>query len=173
MIVITAAVFLPEIGKGIAKSTGLGQTFTGNIFIVLSTSLPERPYPFILKPEPHHLSHIRYHDDKYRSHRADIQGGKEAFIHRMGFNGVDSCLCSEYNVTLHAEIKMHNEFPMHISLNVRYSKGLIRARRRTGIPIQSIKERLLTQNKEGHISNKDYQIYFLLGYNFVVKESME
>ncbi len=41
IIVIAAAVFLPEIGEGIAESTGLGQTFTGNIFIALSTSLPE------------------------------------------------------------------------------------------------------------------------------------
>ncbi len=39
--VITAAVFLPEIGKGLAETTGLGQTFVGNIFIALSTSLPE------------------------------------------------------------------------------------------------------------------------------------
>ncbi|NOZ24562.1 MAG: sodium:calcium antiporter [Nitrospirae bacterium] len=39
--VIVAAVFLPEIGKGIAETTGLGQTFVGNIFIALSTSLPE------------------------------------------------------------------------------------------------------------------------------------
>ena len=29
--VIVAAVFLPEIGKGIAETTGLGQTFVGNI----------------------------------------------------------------------------------------------------------------------------------------------
>ena len=41
VIVIAAAVFLPEIGKGIAEMTGLGQTFVGNIFIALSTSLPE------------------------------------------------------------------------------------------------------------------------------------
>jgi len=40
-IVIIAAVFLPKIGEGIAESTGLGQTFVGNIFIALSTSLPE------------------------------------------------------------------------------------------------------------------------------------
>jgi cation:H+ antiporter len=39
--VITAAIFLPEIGKGIAKITGLGQTFVGNIFIAISTTLPE------------------------------------------------------------------------------------------------------------------------------------
>ncbi|NOY38673.1 MAG: sodium:calcium antiporter [Nitrospirae bacterium] len=41
LVVIIAAVFLPEIGKGIAETTGLGQTFTGNIFIAISTSLPE------------------------------------------------------------------------------------------------------------------------------------
>ncbi|RJR19713.1 MAG: sodium:calcium antiporter [Nitrospiraceae bacterium] len=41
VIVIIAAVFLPTIGEGIAKMTGLGQTFVGNIFIALSTSLPE------------------------------------------------------------------------------------------------------------------------------------
>jgi cation:H+ antiporter len=41
LVVIAAAVFLPEIGKGIAEATGLGQTFVGNIFIALSTSLPE------------------------------------------------------------------------------------------------------------------------------------
>jgi len=39
--VIIAATFLPEIGKGIAEMTGLGQTFVGNIFIALATSLPE------------------------------------------------------------------------------------------------------------------------------------
>ncbi|MEW6001877.1 MAG: sodium:calcium antiporter [Nitrospirota bacterium] len=40
-VVITAATFLPKIGEGIAETTGLGQTFVGNIFIALSTSLPE------------------------------------------------------------------------------------------------------------------------------------
>ncbi len=40
-IVIIAAIFLPKIGEGIAESTGLGQTFVGNIFIAVSTSLPE------------------------------------------------------------------------------------------------------------------------------------
>jgi cation:H+ antiporter len=40
-IVIIAATFLPKIGEGIAEITGLGQTFVGNIFIALSTSLPE------------------------------------------------------------------------------------------------------------------------------------
>jgi len=39
--VIAAAIFLPWIGAGIAETTGLGQTFVGNIFIALSTSLPE------------------------------------------------------------------------------------------------------------------------------------
>jgi cation:H+ antiporter len=41
IIVIIAATFLPAIGKGIAETTGLGQTFVGNIFIAISTSLPE------------------------------------------------------------------------------------------------------------------------------------
>jgi cation:H+ antiporter len=40
-IVIIAATFLPKIGEGIAENTGLGQTFVGNIFIAISTSLPE------------------------------------------------------------------------------------------------------------------------------------
>jgi len=40
-VVIIAATFLPKIGVGIAETTGLGQTFVGNIFIALSTSLPE------------------------------------------------------------------------------------------------------------------------------------
>ncbi|MEO0095671.1 MAG: sodium:calcium antiporter [candidate division WOR-3 bacterium] len=39
--VIGAALILPKIGAGIAEITGLGQTFVGNIFIALSTSLPE------------------------------------------------------------------------------------------------------------------------------------
>src|SRR4030042_6731924 len=41
VVVIIAAIFLPKIGEGIAETTGLGQTFVGNIFIALSTSLPE------------------------------------------------------------------------------------------------------------------------------------
>lgn len=41
LFVIVAAMFLPGIGKGIAETTGLGQTFVGNIFIAISTSLPE------------------------------------------------------------------------------------------------------------------------------------
>ena len=41
VIVIIAATFLPNIGEGIAEATGLGQTFVGNIFIAVSTSLPE------------------------------------------------------------------------------------------------------------------------------------
>jgi len=41
VIVIIAATFLPKIGEGIAEITGLGQTFVGNIFIAVSTSLPE------------------------------------------------------------------------------------------------------------------------------------
>jgi cation:H+ antiporter len=41
VVVIIAATFLPNIGEGIAETTGLGQTFVGNIFIAISTSLPE------------------------------------------------------------------------------------------------------------------------------------
>ena len=41
LIVVIAAMFLPKIGEGIAEATGLGQTFVGNIFIAVSTSLPE------------------------------------------------------------------------------------------------------------------------------------
>ncbi|TAN44012.1 MAG: sodium:calcium antiporter [Nitrospirae bacterium] len=41
LIVVIAAIFLPKIGEGIAEATGLGQTFVGNIFIAVSTSLPE------------------------------------------------------------------------------------------------------------------------------------
>ena len=40
-VVVIAALFLPKIGEAIAKTTGLGQTFVGNIFIAASTSLPE------------------------------------------------------------------------------------------------------------------------------------
>lgn len=41
LIVVIAAMFLPKIGERIAAATGLGQTFVGNIFIAVSTSLPE------------------------------------------------------------------------------------------------------------------------------------
>jgi cation:H+ antiporter len=41
LIVTGASVVLPGIGKGIAASTGLGQSFVGNIFIAATTSLPE------------------------------------------------------------------------------------------------------------------------------------
>jgi cation:H+ antiporter len=41
MVVVIAATFLPKIGESIAETTGLGQTFVGNIFIAVSTSLPE------------------------------------------------------------------------------------------------------------------------------------
>ncbi|MBI5641328.1 MAG: sodium:calcium antiporter, partial [Nitrospirae bacterium] len=41
VVVMSAATFLPKIGEGIAEVTGLGQTFVGNIFIAISTSLPE------------------------------------------------------------------------------------------------------------------------------------
>jgi cation:H+ antiporter len=39
--VVGAAVFLPSIAERIAEQTGLGQTFVGNIFVAISTSLPE------------------------------------------------------------------------------------------------------------------------------------
>jgi cation:H+ antiporter len=41
IVVVISAIFLPKIGEAIAESTGLGQTFVGNIFIAVSTSLPE------------------------------------------------------------------------------------------------------------------------------------
>ena len=41
LITIAAAIYLPRVGERIARSTGLGETFVGNIFIALSTSLPE------------------------------------------------------------------------------------------------------------------------------------
>lgn len=41
VVVVIAAIFLPKIGEAIALTTGLGQTFVGNIFIAVSTSLPE------------------------------------------------------------------------------------------------------------------------------------
>jgi len=40
-VVVVAAVFLPLIGKGLAESMHLGQSFVGNIFIAVATSLPE------------------------------------------------------------------------------------------------------------------------------------
>ncbi len=40
-VVVGAASFLPGIADRIAAVTGLGQTFVGNIFVAISTSLPE------------------------------------------------------------------------------------------------------------------------------------
>jgi cation:H+ antiporter len=40
-VVVISAIFLPKIGEAIAETTGLGQTFVGNIFIAVSTSFPE------------------------------------------------------------------------------------------------------------------------------------
>jgi cation:H+ antiporter len=41
ILIVIAAIILPEIGKLIAEITGLGETFVGNIFIAFATSLPE------------------------------------------------------------------------------------------------------------------------------------
>ncbi|MSM39935.1 MAG: sodium:calcium antiporter [Geobacter sp.] len=41
LLVTIAAIFLPGIGERIAVATGLGETFVGNIFIAMVTSLPE------------------------------------------------------------------------------------------------------------------------------------
>ena len=41
VIIVGAAAYLPHLGESIAEVTGLGQTFVGNMFIALSTSLPE------------------------------------------------------------------------------------------------------------------------------------
>jgi cation:H+ antiporter len=41
LVVVGAAVLLPRFGAGIAEATGLGQTFVGNIFVAIVTSLPE------------------------------------------------------------------------------------------------------------------------------------
>jgi cation:H+ antiporter len=40
-VVVGAAIFLPSIAERIAAMTGLGQTFVGNVFVAISTSLPE------------------------------------------------------------------------------------------------------------------------------------
>lgn len=39
--VVTAAMFLPNIGKGLAEITGLGETFVGTFIVAVATSLPE------------------------------------------------------------------------------------------------------------------------------------
>ncbi len=41
LVVIVAAVLLPWIGEAISEQTGLGESFVGNIFIAIITSLPE------------------------------------------------------------------------------------------------------------------------------------
>lgn len=40
-VVVGAASFLPSIAERLAETTGLGQTFVGNIFVAIATSLPE------------------------------------------------------------------------------------------------------------------------------------
>jgi len=40
-VVVGAAIFLPSIAEGLSEITGLGQTFVGNIFVAITTSLPE------------------------------------------------------------------------------------------------------------------------------------
>lgn len=41
IVVVISAIFLPKIGEALAETTGLGQTFVGNIFVAVATSLPE------------------------------------------------------------------------------------------------------------------------------------
>ena len=41
VIIVAAAAYLPELGARIAAATGMTQTFVGNSFIALATSLPE------------------------------------------------------------------------------------------------------------------------------------
>lgn len=41
LLIIGAAIYLPQLGEEIAARTGLGQTFVGSVFIALSTTLPE------------------------------------------------------------------------------------------------------------------------------------
>lgn len=41
VVVIAAALWLPQLGAEIARETGLGQAFVGSLFIAITTSLPE------------------------------------------------------------------------------------------------------------------------------------
>jgi cation:H+ antiporter len=41
VIVVAASLWLPRLGAGVARATGLGQAFVGSLFIALTTSLPE------------------------------------------------------------------------------------------------------------------------------------
>jgi cation:H+ antiporter len=41
LVIVAAAAYLPELGARIAATTGMTQTFVGNFFIALATSLPE------------------------------------------------------------------------------------------------------------------------------------
>jgi cation:H+ antiporter len=41
LVVVAAALWLPRLGAGVARVTGLGQAFVGSLFIAITTSLPE------------------------------------------------------------------------------------------------------------------------------------
>jgi cation:H+ antiporter len=41
LFVVAAALYLPVLGAGLARETGLGQAFVGSLFIAITTSLPE------------------------------------------------------------------------------------------------------------------------------------
>ena len=41
VVIVVVAAYLPVLGEEVAQVTGLGQTFVGNMFVALSTSLPE------------------------------------------------------------------------------------------------------------------------------------
>jgi len=41
MVVIAAALWLPQLGAELARQTGLGEAFVGSLFIAITTSLPE------------------------------------------------------------------------------------------------------------------------------------
>jgi len=41
IVVVVAAVWLPQLGSELARQTGLGQAFVGSLFVAITTSLPE------------------------------------------------------------------------------------------------------------------------------------